>query len=119
MLFDTGPRKEVMLEHGWVNPDTQVKHRRVVVRLSTVDDEIKADCLVSKMAQDERQPGYLVSDTLRDMSQALFCIVEWEGIPRPGINHIRQLSSRDARTLIAAINDLSTQANESELPKNE
>ena len=105
-MFEQTRTKVVELRRGYVADGKA--HRRIVLRVPMIEDEIRRDAALNEMrySSSEIEQRAAESDALSMLALVKECIVSWEGIAEVKMIHLRSLTRSDASKLIAAFNAL-------------
>jgi hypothetical protein len=101
------PQVTVELSRGYVDRNGEA-HKTVVLRLPTMNDEVKADIEAARLRASKRETDRLLATSANfyQFSIVLNCVVSWGKLVRWDFQHIEALTRPDARKLVDALTRL-------------
>ncbi|MDZ7703364.1 MAG: hypothetical protein U5L04_02640 [Trueperaceae bacterium] len=86
------------LDKGYIDENGDA-HREVTLRAPGIMDEVEAE-------QQRAESRYPQSQTYEQLLLLERCIISWEQIAAPSIDHLQALNQNDVLDLMRAVNDL-------------
>lgn len=97
--------KTVQLRRGFCDADGK-HHRAATIRIPTIDDEVRAECDVARLAAASEDASLTHSDTLDRLALIARCLVQLGEVVDPQLEHVRALRRYDVATLNNALFEL-------------